>query len=76
MKFSGKRDTQAGSDHQKPQPFFSPSEIAARWRWNVESVRRAIRQGRIASTIIGRRRLIPAEEIDLIEREGFVARAN
>jgi len=34
-----------------------------------------LRQKRLASIIISRRRLIPASEIERVEREGFIARA-
>ena len=53
----------------------TPEYIAGRWSWNVESVRRAIRQRRLESIIIGRRRLVPMAEIERIENEGRVARA-
>jgi hypothetical protein len=52
----------------------TPTQTAHRWHWHPESVRRAIRERRIASIIIGRRRLIPITEIERIEREGFVGR--
>lgn len=58
-----------------PRPHYTPQIAADRWHWHPESVRRAIRSGRIASIIIGRRRLIPAVEIERIEREGFINRA-
>ena len=35
--------------------FFTPAQLARRWGWHVESVRRAIRQRRIESVIISRR---------------------
>jgi hypothetical protein len=53
----------------------TPAWIAARWSWNVESVRRAIRQRRMESVVIGRRRLVALEEIERIENEGRIARA-
>ena len=54
--------------------FFCPSQLAARWGWNPESIRRAIRQGRIGSVIISRRRLVPVSEAERIEAEGLVQR--
>ena len=46
------------------------TEIAAnRWHCHKETVRRALRERRIASIVIGRRRLIPAEEVERVERE-------
>lgn len=53
----------------------TPAAIANRWSWHEESVRRALRERRLASIIIGRRRLVPVEEIERVEREGFIARA-
>ncbi len=55
---------------------YTPRQVAARWGWHVESVRRAIRERRFASIIISRRRLVPVEEIHRIESEGLVTRAN
>jgi len=55
--------------------YFTPYQIARRWGWAVESVRRAIRQRRLDSRIISRRRLVPVAEIDRIEREGHISRA-
>lgn len=54
--------------------FFTPHQIANRWGWHVESVRRAIRQRRIESVIISRRRLVALTEIERIETEGLIAR--
>jgi len=56
-------------------PPSTPAQLASRWHWHPESVRRALRERRLASFIIGRRRLIPASEIERIEREGFIQRA-
>lgn len=53
----------------------TPTQLADRWHWHPESVRRALRERRLASIVIGRRRLIPASEIERVEREGFIARA-
>ena len=54
--------------------FFTADEIAKRWHWHPESVRRWIRKGRVASVIIGGRRLVPIVEIEQIEREGLIPR--
>jgi hypothetical protein len=53
---------------------FTPGQVADRWHWHVESVRRMLRQRRLASTIISRRRLIPASEIERVEAEGRITR--
>lgn len=55
--------------------FFTPGQLAARWAFHVESVRRLIRKGSIEAVILGRRLLIPLAEIQRIENEGRVARA-
>ena len=54
---------------------FTPGQVAGRWGWHVESVRRAIRQRRITAIIISRRLLVPVAEIERIEAEGRIARA-
>ena len=54
---------------------FTPAQLARRWGWHVESVRRAIRQRRIESIVISRRLLVPVAEIERIETEGRIARA-
>lgn len=55
--------------------YFTPRQVAERWAWHVESVRRAIRQRRIESVVISRRLLVPLTEIERIEAEGRIARA-
>ena len=55
--------------------FLTPRQVADRWGWHVESVRRAIRQRRIESVVISRRLLVPVAEIERIETEGRIARA-
>jgi len=64
--------TTRGADGSK---FFTPAQLARRWGWHVESVRRAIRQRRIESVVISRRLLVPVAEIERIETEGHIARA-
>ena len=56
--------------------YFTPAQIAARWGWHVESVRRAIRQRRIESNVIFNRLLVPISEIERIETEGRILRSN
>ena len=55
--------------------YFTPQQVASRWGWHVESVRRLVRKGQIAAVILGRRVLVPIAEIQRIEREGLIARA-
>lgn len=54
--------------------FLTPQQIADRWAWHVESIRRAIRQRRLASVVISRRRLVPLAEVERTEVEGLIAR--
>jgi hypothetical protein len=54
--------------------FFTPRQVADRWAWHPESVRRAIRQRRIESVVISRRRLVPLAEVERVETEGRVSR--
>ena len=53
--------------------YFTPRQVAERWGWHPESVRRLLRERRMASVIIGRRRLIPLAEIERVEAEGLIA---
>jgi excisionase family DNA binding protein len=52
--------------------YYTPQQVADRWGWHVESVRRAIRQGRIGAVIISRRLLIPVEAVARIEAGGRI----
>jgi hypothetical protein len=49
-----------------------PTQLAARWAWHPESIRRKLRRGEIESVIIGRRRLIPIAAVERVETEGRV----
>jgi len=54
------------------EKYLSPAQITQRWPFHVESIRRKIRRGEIASVVIGRRRLVPMSEIQRVEAEGRV----
>jgi hypothetical protein len=54
------------------EQFLTPNQLAKRWHWHPESIRRKIRRREIASKIIGRRRLIALEEAMRIESEGSI----
>ena len=62
-------------NEQMDSKYATPKELAARWRWHEESVRRFLRQRRLASVIIGRRRLIPITEIIRVEQNGFISQS-
>ena len=55
--------------------YFTPRQVAERWGWHVESVRRAIRQRRIPAVVISRRLLVPVADIERIEAEGRLSTA-
>ena len=75
----GLSDNGSSAGHALPRTdvtkYLTPRQVADRWAWHVESVRRAIRQRRIESVIISRRRLVPVAEVERIEAEGRVCRA-
>ncbi len=52
------------------QRHLTPKELAARWRWHPESIRRFCRQGRVATVTIGRRKLIPIAAVEALELAG------
>jgi excisionase family DNA binding protein len=52
--------------------FLTPAQVAARWHWHQESVRRWLRQRKIESVQVGRRRLIPVKCLQVVEREGRI----
>jgi len=54
--------------------YMTPCQVADRWAWHVESVRRAIRQRRIEFVVISRRLLVPLTEVERIELGGRVTR--
>jgi excisionase family DNA binding protein len=53
-------------DHQNPPDpeFLTVPEVAARCRTSEETVRRWLRQGRLPSTGVGRRRLVRRADLD------------
>ena len=51
------------------------AEFAEIFRYHPESVRRAIRQGRIKTIHVGRQHRIPAKEVERILSEGLPATA-
>jgi hypothetical protein len=55
--------------------FLTPAEAAIRWRFHVETVRLWLRQRKLTSVILARRRLIPLAEIQRIESSGLIQRA-
>jgi hypothetical protein len=54
--------------------FLTSAQIATRWGWHVESVRRKLRRRELGSVLLGRRRLVPLAEVELLERLGSVPR--
>ncbi len=58
-----------------PQPvFLTPTEVAERWHYHRESVRRLVRQGELVSVRLGGRVRVPLKEVERYEQEGTVDR--
>lgn len=45
------------------------SDLAERWQFHPESIRKMIRQGRVPSVIIGRRKRVPLAAVEAFERD-------
>jgi hypothetical protein len=58
-------------ENREPQ-FLTAAEVAARWQFHPESVRKMIRQGRLPRVYISRRILVPMSAIVDYERQGTV----
>ena len=56
--------------------FLTPTELARRWHFHPESIRRKIRLRQIASVVIGRRRLIRFSEVLRMETAGEIKSAD
>jgi len=53
----------------KPKPlFYSIRQVAQRWSVSPYIVRQTIQKGRIRASCLGRRFMIPAREIERMER--------
>jgi hypothetical protein len=53
-------------------PFLTPLETSIRWRKHPETIRLWLRQRKMDSVIISRRRLIPLSEIVRVETQGLI----
>ena len=67
MQIAYSTEQQSGSAHT----LLLPSEVADALRYHIESVRRAIRQGRIKAIKAGRQWRVPRAELDRLLREGL-----
>jgi hypothetical protein len=56
-----------------PGAFLTPGELATRWRWHPESVRRWTRLGKLPIVKISRRTLIPLAAVEAIEADGYIS---
>jgi hypothetical protein len=52
--------------------FLTPAELARRWRWHPESVRRWTRLGKLPVVKVSRRTLIPLSAIEALEADGWI----
>ena len=52
------------------------AELARRWRWHPESIRRWTRLGKLPIVKIGRRTLIPISAEEAIEADGRIISKN
>ena len=52
--------------------FLTPTELADRWRWHPESIRRLLRQKRLPSLRLGGKRIIPLADVLAYEVEHLV----
>jgi excisionase family DNA binding protein len=66
----------------KPEErFLSPRQLASRWSFHEESVRRMIRSRRIPAVRIGKRLRVPGDQVEAFEQahsllpHGSIARA-
>jgi len=59
-------------DPSNPGAFLTPTEVARRWRWHPESVRRWTRLGKLPIVKISRRTLIPLAAVEAIEADGRI----
>jgi hypothetical protein len=59
-------------DPAKPDAFLTPGEVAERWRWHPESIRRWTRLGKLPVVKISRRTLIPLSAVLAIEADGRI----
>ena len=60
------------SNQPNQDAFLTPSEVAQRWRWHPESVRRWTRLGKLPIVKISRRTLIPLAAVEAIEADGRI----
>jgi len=54
--------------------YLSPRQLATRWAFHAESVRRLVRAGRVPSIKLGSRVRIPLVAIEQIENESLRSR--
>jgi excisionase family DNA binding protein len=49
----------------------TPQQLATRWAFHTESVRRMIRSGRVQALRLGKRVRVPLSEVEKIEADGL-----
>ena len=55
-----------------PYQFLTPNQVASRWKWHPETIRRWTREGKLPLVKISRRSLIPLSAILAIEADGKI----
>jgi excisionase family DNA binding protein len=55
-------------DDKRPV-YLTPRQLAARWGWHHESIRRMLRERRLQATRIGRRMLVELRAVEKLEQE-------
>lgn len=59
------------TNSEQTKKFLTPAELGARWSQHEETIRRKLRRSELPSIVIGRRRLIPIEAVENVEKGGL-----
>jgi excisionase family DNA binding protein len=62
----------ASEEMQSAQIYFTPAEVAERWQFHPESVRRIVRRGGLSVIRIGRQIRVPARVVENYERDALL----
>jgi excisionase family DNA binding protein len=56
--------------------FITPHQLADRWQMHVETIRRWVRERKLASVVLGRRKMIALSEVRRFEADGTIPSGN